>query len=69
MFEEQRRRASVYIDLGKDSRKIEVYVETIDRQRGGHGEDFMAGRENFTARDPDDDMLGAGLGASLMLDF
>jgi len=68
-FEEQRRRASVYIDLGKDSRKIELYAEQIDRQRGGHGEDFMADREDFTNRDPDDDMLGLGLGASLMLTF
>ena len=68
-FEEQRRRASVYIDLGEDSRKIEVYVEQIDRQRGGHGEGFLADREDFTMRDPDDDMLGLGLGASLMLGF
>ena len=68
-FEEQRRRLSVFIDLGKDSRKIEIYAEYIDRQRGGHGEDFMADRENFMVRDPDDDMLGLGLGASLMLGF
>lgn len=68
-FEEQRRRASVYIDLGKDSRKIELYAEHIDRQRGGHGEEFVADREDFTVRDPDDDMLGIGLGASLMMGF
>lgn len=68
-FEEQRRRASVFVDLGKGSKKVEFYLESIDRQRGGHGEDFLAGREDFSVRDPDDDMLGYGLGASLMIDF
>ncbi len=68
-FEEQRRRASVFINLGKDARKFEVYVESVDRQRGGHGEAFSAAREDFTVRDPDDDLRGYGLGGSLMLNF
>lgn len=68
-FEEQRRRASVYIDLGEKSHKIEIFVESVDRQRGGHDPDYTADRENFTNRDPDDDMLGVGIGASLMLEI
>ena len=68
-FDEQRRRASLFVDRGKSSRKFELYLEQIDRQRGGHGEDLVAEREDFTVRDPDDDMRGIGIGISLMVNF
>ncbi len=68
-FDEQRRRASVFVKLGEKSKKLEFYAEQIDRQRGGHDKDYMANRENFVTRDPDDDMRGLGIGVSLMTNF
>lgn len=68
-FDEQRRRASLYYKRGEDKAKIELYLEHTDRLRGGHAEDFSFPRENFTVRDPDDDMRGFGVGVSMMTNF
>ncbi len=69
-FEEQRRRAAVFTSLGGEAkRKIEVYIEHIDRKRGGHDAAFTGAREDFSTRNPDDDMNGFGVGVSLMLTF